>query len=554
MDNEFEFEQTPETDPVPEIPEVPAEPETPDVPVEPVEDIPAAAVPLDPLTPPVTPPETPEPRKRGKLWIGIAAVVVVLALAIGLGAQALAGGSTAQRSAKGLAANPTVAFFKELAKTGMTYRAEIGLEPLIGYDGAVTVETKTEMLDPQKARAVFDMGLVLGGNELADLFYYADPERLVLGSDALLPEQSLGVDLAHLRENLDHSLLAPDSGSDYALDRETFDMLQEYLGSMNAESQQTLAAQLEQVFRSAGKMLGKSVKAHTSRDKENGILLLGEEQVKVKVHSYEADEEDVYAILLDSLHWAQDSQELRGLLEQWLRDYPALLADYSGTEEALNSFYTQLNDYIQELETGRQDFLTTNEDLELELEYYTSRSKGELLGLKLHMETYHAETTMELTWGPSLEKLHYVNFKLEDGSNRYTGSYTVRTDDKERFDAVLKLRENSHTVFEGSFLWYKADGAFTLELGDVSLKGQLEKRTDGIELRLQQVVAYNESMDIDVKLSLLRGADIGPAPDYRELTAMSETDFDQLVTDLQMAAYALLQNGDLSSLISGLLY
>ena len=573
MDKDFEFEQehdqapdlTPEAASVPpeEAPETPAEapavspelsmeaptvlPETPPTP-------PAVSPELSmeaPTVLPETPPTPPERRRGGAgLLTGIVAAVVALVLVIVLAGRALAGGSALQRSAKGLASNATVAFLKELCEHG-TFRAELGLEELIGYDGTVTLESKSELAGSKTARAAFDLGLSLGGNELADLFFYGDQGRLVLGSDALLPEQGLGVDLAHLSENLDKSVFAPDSGSDYALDRETFDMLKQSLtGGVDSKE---LTKQIEAVWESAAKMAHKSVKAHAVRDKDSDTLSFGDEQVKVKVLRYEADAEAIYEIALDVLEWAKDSQELRTLLDRVLLEYPALLEEYTGTEAALDSFYTQLNDSILELETGRAEFLEDNEDLKLELELYISKGKGELLGVKLAYEDGWDDVELEAVWGPTLAELANVSVQYDDGYTKYTGSYTVKHNDKQRFSSELKLRENSHTVFSGSFQWDRQDGDFTLKLGDIALEGTLEKLKDGFQAELRRVEAYGSSQALALKLSLRSGADFDPAPAYRELTAMDEAELTQLGQELQMAAYALLQNRDLSGLLYGLM-
>ena len=500
----------------------------------------------------IDPPATPEKRRGvSKLLAGVIAGVLVLALVIGLAGKALAGGSVMERSVKGLQANPTLAFLSDLAQSG-TVSMELGLKQLLGVDGAVTVEWKNDYSDAKAPRAAMDLGLALNGKQIVDAGLYADMERLILSSDALLPKQGLGLDLKNLSENLDKSVFHPDSGSDYALDPEVYDLLKQMLSTEEKPDMAQQQKQGEAVYESLVKTLYKSVKTHAEQTKTNDTLSFGDREVKVKVQSFAFDAQGVYGIALDILTWAKDSQDLRDLLDATAKSY-ATLPEFDETTFDPDSFYTQLDEVYTQLQDGREDFLAENEDLTLEVDLYVSRGKGELLGLKLQTEQQGETVEAEAFWGPSLAEMNDIRFQYSDGYNKYSGSYTVTANDKNTFSSVLKLRENAHTVFEGSFRWDKADGDFALELDDdTSVKGTLEALADGYRAEIHKVTAYGDTQELDLRLELRNGAKFDALPAYQELTAMSEADMEKLVDDLEDAAYGLLWNRDVLGLVSGL--
>ena len=489
-------------------------------------------------------------RVKPKLLAGIIAAAVVLALVIGLASTAFAGGSTVQRSVKGLRENPTVAFLADLMENG-TFSVELGLKELIGVDGAIDLELKNDYSNLKKARAAFALGLALSGKQIADLSLYADMEQMILSSEALLPKKSLGVDLKNLDKNLDKSVFNPDSGSDYAMDEELYELLKQALSKDRQQDMEALQDQGEKLYESAAKMLGKSIKAHAKQDKDSETLSFGDESVKVKVLSYEADAKAVYEIGLDVLKWAKDSKELRKFLDTMVKTYPTLLEDMDGD---LDSFYEELNEAYSELKDKREDFLEDNEDLLIQVSLCVSKSKNELLGVKMHTEQYRKKLDVEASWGPSLAEMNNITFKYNDGYDKYNGSYTVKVNDKKSFSSVLKLRENSRTVFEGSFQWDKKDGDFTLKLeDDVSIRGTLEELKDGYRAELRKVTAYGDEQKLALRLELRRGAKFDKLPAYQELTKLREEDLEDLMDDLEDAAYGLLRNREILGLVSGLL-
>ena len=497
------------------------------------------------------PPKAPKQRRvRPKLLAGIVAAALVLALVIGLASSAFAGASTIQRSVKGLRQNPTVAFLSDLAESG-TFSMELGLKELTGFDGTVSMELKNDYSNLKKARAAFDVGLALSGKQVADISLYGDMEQMILSSDALLPKQSLGVDLKNLDKNLEKSVFNPDSGSEYAMDEELYELLMQAYSKDRQQDMEALNAQGEKLWASAVKTLGKSIRANTKQDKDSETLNFGDESVKVKVLSYEADAEAVYKIALDAMQWARDSKDLRKFLETMVKIYPILMEDMDGD---LDSFYEELEEAYSELKENREDFLEDNEDLLIRVSLYVSKGKNELLGLKLYTEHYRQKLEAEITWGPSLAEMNNITFKCNNGRDKYSGSYMVKTNDKKNFSSVLKLRENSRTVFEGSFQWDKKDGGFTLNIDDeTSIKGTLEKLKDGYRADIRKVTAYGDEQKLNLRLELRRDAKFDKLPSYQELTKMREKDLEELIEDLEDAAYGLLLNRDVLGLVSGMM-
>lgn len=83
---------------------------------------------------------------------------------------------------------------------------------------------------------VMSMGvqLLLNGESFADLTGYASTQAVAVRSGFL--DKTYGVDLATLAENLKTSIFAPDSGSQFALDEDTYNQLQALLsGSLQEE-------------------------------------------------------------------------------------------------------------------------------------------------------------------------------------------------------------------------------------------------------------------------------------------------------------------------------
>ena len=82
--------------------------------------------------------------------------------------------------------------------------------------------------------------LLLNGECSADLTGYAGPEAVVLESSFL--SKAYGVALADLAENLKGSIFAPDSGSQFALDEESYNSLLEILSGEILSGETAVAA------------------------------------------------------------------------------------------------------------------------------------------------------------------------------------------------------------------------------------------------------------------------------------------------------------------------
>ena len=101
------------------------------------------------------------------------------------------------------------------------------------YSAEVVVETQGLTISGKVAFSPADAALLMGANMLsggqsfAGINAYVSATALVLESPFL--KEVYGVEFATLAENLKTSIFAPDSGSQFALDEDTFQQLQSIL-------------------------------------------------------------------------------------------------------------------------------------------------------------------------------------------------------------------------------------------------------------------------------------------------------------------------------------
>ncbi len=192
----------------------------------------------------------------------------------------------------------------------------------------------------QRGRMQVGAELYSGEDALGDLSVFFGEKGLSVNSASLL-DGELAVPFAGVAERLEQSVFAPDSGSSYAMDAESFEALLEMariydttLEAMTPDETDPDAVSLAEVDAVLNDILTrlKAVEG-LEKDEERREVELLDRTVKAKVYTYRADEQYVLAVLNFLRTEWQNNDELERIIRAGLR---STVTAEGGTEADLD--------------------------------------------------------------------------------------------------------------------------------------------------------------------------------------------------------------------------
>ena len=434
----------------------------------------------------------------------------------------------------------------EESLTAGSLSIRLGLESLTeqflgsAIDGEVSAALYT---DAKNSRSALNAAAVLDGETVLDATLFAGSDALAVSSETLLPDGALGVKLTDLEQNLKKSVFSPDSGTIYALDEDSFEMLCRAQDSISGKQGRELIEQSKKVLRELYDTLMGALDRYAEVSADMDELDFADDTVKVRSVIMELDGEAMTGVAEELLQWAGDSDSLRGLLEQITEKDRDLLEAAGGEdpETYTDRFYAEVDDALANLD----DLNDTLADAAATLRFGIYRKS--LVRLDLELEDGDEAARLCVGIGPDVKNPSEITLQLDTGSDRYAVTYTVTENSSAAYTAELKVRENSDTVASGIISWDRKSGELRLTLSNdtdaIALGGTMTRKDKETRITIDRIEAGGESLDLDLSLLLRRSDSVPAVPGFTDVLAITDEDeFTELVEGVYENAEALLES------------
>ncbi len=237
----------------------------------------------------------------------------------------------------------------------------------------------------------------------------------------------------------------------------------------------------------------------------------------------------------------KERRDCKGYMAEITSDNLVHIAE--GIEELINKEYSDIVDMLAEAGTDLSDvFADLYDELEdfdevYEISFYIY--KGQLAGICLEMEDSDGE--IELAFKGGDYRMQNIEFKENDNTVlELKGSLD---DTEESFE--IKVNGSSNSMFE--ITYDNKSGEFKLEAAGYSVEGKLESKASEVNVTLDRVRRYGESMGIsDLSITLSKSAKMDKYSGKEfDLGNADEDEFMDLAEDLQDS----LEDNDMEGLV-----
>lgn len=394
-----------------------------------------------------------------------------------------------------------------------TYSAELVISSEgVEMSGKLVVDT-TQVL----------LGIVAGlrseGQSLLDAAAYLGPQ--VLAVDSALIGGAYGVDLTTLAENLPNSIFAPDSGSAYALDQDSYDQFMAILTNVSAGFPETVAGD-DSAIQEAAMILAAALAeplsqaaANLAMSTEPAVETINGSSIDVTRMVIAADGEAIVGFLEAVITTLQGNPQAQNAL--------AVILDYlnaSGTE-IVQMLVEQGDQVLQEAQAGLAEMAVSGS-------VSLSDATQAPVKLSLAIQAEGEEMTFNILIGEAMDF-----FRLEMLDNGEVGpaaqltlveeSQDVRTiklslldGDAEAVSLALTVDRSAQTFLVTLFAEGETSTASGTYIMEEDLMSFTLDKLDGQE--------FGGTATLN-----LRGSDNLTLPAFSEITAMTEEEFTALV-------------------------
>ncbi len=366
------------------------------------------------------------------------------------------------------------------------------------------------LANEDQTEAMTTLALLMNGTALADIDVYTDEEGIVLASEALLGDKALGASLKDLV-----SWIAEMTGAD-SFGLESYE---EMLAKGNE-----LAAKLE----GADKILEKYDDVFFGAFFENAETTRTEETVTVDGETAEAviftslaDTNKLLATLKTVYTTYQSDAEAKALVESFAEMF-------GSTAEDIADAYADIDEFFADFVEDEPDTITAR--------FVIDAKKGNLILVSLSSE----EFSIVLTLGLNPEKPTYLAMEINDNGEKGIFSYRL-TEDTETTYAIELKGEFDGEKLEIPITYDKTTKEYTVSLNidgqTIELVGLYQQDADSLRITLDKVTVKTDGADatVTVGLSMLyknSTEKMPEAPDYTDVTKMTDAEFEELGNDL----------------------
>lgn len=390
-------------------------------------------------------------------------------------------------------------------------------------------------------------GQVLESGEDSAALYYS-PKELVLDCGSALPDV-YGVDLVNLKSNLAKSILAPDSGSRYALDEDSYNAILSSLESTSKAS--TLPAEAGALGEKYGALFVKTMCEEGEVSKNSDSVDVGSSSIRANVVTVTLDAPALAAVMSDLNDEAQRDADLHSFFTKIAEEAHMAEGGNESVSEMVDSLFQEMDDGVSELQSESK-----GSDSQLTVRFYIGKSSGRLVKFSLKVKesgVNAAEATLTLGDEPGVRDditLEYNDSVSSDGSVIY--AYKIKQNTSSKYEAEFSGSIEGE-MFTADIDWDKSDGNFVINMNDggsgsddsVTLNGTLKWENDKAEFNFTNATSGDESIDINVGFTVNGSESLPKTPKYTDLTSLDESDMEDIANTAQSAFQSFSSLSDL---------
>lgn len=392
--------------------------------------------------------------------------------------------------------------------------------------------------------------LLLNGERFAGLTGYASTEAVVLESSFL--SKAYGVALDDLAENLKSSIFAPDSGSQFALDEDTYNTLLDVLSGEAAAAAVSGAdtdalTDAFSVLAEAAGQAANDVSSKLAMESAPAVVNINGEDVDVTRMRVTVSTEAIISFYGEMLDALEGSTDLQAALATIVDAFPTLAVAFTGGEdgEPVPSGEEVVRMILENLDDVKQSLADALNEVATSGTFAVSLAGEEQLPVELTGEITSDEQTVSLTFTMS-PAIDFIRLEAVDADGSATA---VQFDITENSDAALGFHVGSYKgeteLFSLNYRQDKAEQTFEVAIAGASgyneeaetFSGTVSTSVSGYYAVTDTLLALTidkvDGQEFGGTLTLnIRTDDTVALPDFTELTRLKEAEFADVIQAL----------------------
>lgn len=370
-----------------------------------------------------------------------------------------------------------------------------------------------------------------------DFSLFGSMTDYVLQSSLL--DQVYGVDRTKIEENLPKSVFAPDSGSAYALDEESYAALMDTLIASKvayAEAPED-TGDTTALAEKYGSIIVEAISGKLKNEAGFETITIGSEEIRAMVTSVTLDTDAICGIVASILSEAAQDEELKALAAAYFDQTGVYEVTGMTGEEMAAEMWENMDEFTQEAVAYIQEAA-----ISLSGKMYMKGASPVALALVVTVQG--DPLSIQLTLGEEPLKSGEVSLVVSASDvEMIRMAYQVVENTEETYAAQFSFSEGETDVLQFALAWDKTASAYiistVLEGVPVSLSGTVTQEEDAIIITLDAVngVAMGE-----ISLTL-REEETVEIPAFTEILTLTEEQAGRFVEGI-MAIYDILYGAE----------
>ena len=425
----------------------------------------------------------------------------------------------------------------KLAKDDLTVQAKL-------YSDAQNMKGAYEMTVSEDNDAVLQASVLYN----QDRFAFTCPE---------LVDGAYGINIKNLSKNLPGSIFDPDEETDYSLSEERYEYFMNLKDTL--KNDKNLEDDVSNMIAKYRKLAVEKLVKYSEVGRSSKTITAGGEKVPCTLITLTIDQDDLALVIQDLIEYANNDKDLEKLLYRVASNG----SYYDDTDEFVDEFYDALDeieDHLEEL---------TDEDIEMQLDFYITRSGRRIAQIDAEMEYDKDDIKMSLVLGKNVAKSKEISLTAKDkkSGDAYSIVYSVKEDSSKLYEAEIEIEETSksYTNIDYDYTenddrrpdkeeridtdkttieveWDRKSGDFKLDYEDewdeYTIKGNLLQKGDRYIFVLTNLRSDGEAVpgvkSLELTITVDRHDRVPNVPGgFTEITKMDKREFKHLVDDIK---------------------
>ena len=392
---------------------------------------------------------------------------------------------------------------------------------------------------------------------------YVSEDYMYLTNNKILGG-TYGVVYDDIVSNLKKSIFAPDSGSEFSVDKETFDQLIKMLELYTDEKLSEMPKDLEKVYERYMKVLVKSIEKHAKYESDKGEVKVGDDFMYARTITVTIDQKVILNVVKDLHKELKDDDDLRDMLVEYSDHFEGLLANFMVVPEGetkdfdIEEYYDKalkaMDEAIENMEESLPKFkvyvkfvtpATSSKILKLGLSVRAEGQKAELLSIDFGKDGIKKSDCIKLEIGGAIE----VKYEISENNSREYSS-AIKMNNGEKWITLIKLTIDKKEDY------FKLSSP--LLLGDASIRGSFEQKGDKTTIGLNKIKIGEQTIDgFNVKITLEEKDSAGKIvakKNIKDITKIKEKDIEKIASNLEEFLGEIgLSSSDLPAIFEGIM-